>query len=123
MTGGMVVVLGNTGRNFAAGMSGGTAYVFDRARSFRQRCNVEMVELESLVDESEIWLVYGMIETHLRVTSSPLARRILDNWEHWVTAFVKVMPGDYKRVLQARRATLRPRPTPPRLRLVGSKES
>ncbi len=108
MTGGMVVVLGSTGRNFAAGMSGGTAYVFDRERQFRSRCNLEMVELESLVDESEIWLVYGMIENHFRHTGSAQARRILDNWEHLVPQFVKVMPTDYKRALQARRASLRP---------------
>jgi len=122
MTGGVVVVLGSTGRNFAAGMSGGLAYVFDRSRTFRQRCNLEMVEIESLVDESEIWLVYGMIESHLRLTGSPLARRILDNWEHLVPSFVKVMPTDYKRVLQARRATLKPKPSPPRLRFVGGSE-
>ena len=120
MTGGVVVVLGPTGRNFAAGMSGGTAYVFDRPRTFRQHCNLDMVELESLVDESEMWLVYGLIERHLQHTKSPLARRILDNWEHLVGDFVKVMPTDYKRVLQARRATLKPRPSPPRLRAVGS---
>jgi glutamate synthase (NADPH/NADH) large chain len=108
MTGGAVVVLGTTGRNFAAGMSGGVAYVFDRQRNFRQRCNLDMVELESLVDESEIWLVYGLIENHLRHTGSAQARRILDNWEHLVGQFVKVMPTDYKRVLQARRASLRP---------------
>jgi glutamate synthase (NADPH/NADH) large chain len=122
MTGGVVVVLGVTGRNFAAGMSGGTAYVFDRNRAFRERCNLEMVELESLVDESEIWLVYGLIENHLRFTGSAQARRILDNWEHLVGSFVKVMPTDYKRVLQARRAQLRPRPSPPRLRAVGGRE-
>ncbi|MCA3014223.1 MAG: glutamate synthase subunit alpha, partial [Myxococcaceae bacterium] len=122
MTGGVVVVLGPTGRNFAAGMSGGTAYVFDRTRAFRERCNLEMVELESLVDESELWLVYGLIENHLRYTGSALARRILDNWEHLVGSFVKVMPTDYKRVLQARRAQLRPRASPPRLRAVGGKE-
>jgi glutamate synthase (NADPH/NADH) large chain len=122
MTGGAVVVLGTTGRNFAAGMSGGTAYVFDRARTFKQRCNTEMVELESLVDESEIWLVYGLIETHLKLTESPLARRILDNWEHLVSAFVKVMPTDYRKVLQARRSTsLRP-PTEARLKLVVGRE-
>ncbi len=116
MTGGVVVVLGATGRNFGAGMSGGVAYVFDRQRNFRARCNLDMVELESLVDESEIWLVYGMVENHLRHTGSPLARRILDNWEHLVPQFVKVMPTDYKRVLQARRASLRPphaRPSAP----------
>ena len=122
MTGGVVVVLGGTGRNFAAGMSGGTAYVFDRARTFKQRCNTEMVELESLVDESEIWLVYGLIESHLKLTESPLARRILDNWEHLVSSFVKVMPTDYRRVLQARRATaLRP-PPEARLKIVGARE-
>ncbi|RKH39099.1 glutamate synthase large subunit [Corallococcus sicarius] len=110
MTGGVVVVLGQTGRNFAAGMSGGTAYVLDRERSFRERCNLEMVELESLVDESEIWLVHGMIERHLHHTGSALARRVLDNWELMVPQFMKVMPTDYKRVLQARRAARRPPP-------------
>ena len=125
MTGGVVVVLGSTGRNFAAGMSGGTAYVLDRARSFKKRCNLEMVELESLVDESEIWLVYGLVESHLRLTKSPLAQRVIDNWEHLVASFVKVMPTDYRKVLQARRAQrLRPpcalaRTTPRRRRKGG----
>ncbi len=122
MTGGGVVVLGPTGRNFAAGMSGGTAYVLDRAHTFKQRCNPEMVELESLVDESEIWLVYGLIESHLKWTRSPLAQRVLDNWEHLVASFVKVLPTDYRRVLQARRAhRLRP-PEEPKLRVVGGRE-
>ena len=84
MTGGVVVVLGTTGRNFGAGMSGGIAYVLDRDRTFRKRANLEMIELESLVDESDIWLVYGMIESHLKLTGSALARRVLDNWEHVV---------------------------------------
>ncbi|WNG40023.1 glutamate synthase large subunit [Archangium violaceum] len=120
MTGGVVVVLGPTGRNFAAGMSGGLAFVLDRERSFRERCNLEMVELESLVDESEIWLVHGMIERHLHHTGSALARRVLDNWELMVPQFVKVMPTDYKRVLQARRAARKPPPaTMPRLQVVG----
>ncbi|EPX61047.1 Glutamate synthase [NADPH] large chain [Cystobacter fuscus DSM 2262] len=120
MTGGVVVVLGPTGRNFAAGMSGGTAFVLDRDRSFRGRCNLEMVELESLVDESELWLVHGMIERHLHHTGSTLARRVLDNWELMVPQFVKVMPTDYKRVLQARRASRRPPPAQlPRLHVVG----
>ncbi len=121
MTGGVVVVLGPTGRNFAAGMSGGTAYVLDRQRTFRQRCNLEMVELEALVDESELWLVYGLVESHQRLTGSPLAQRVLDNWEHLVASFVKVMPTDYRKVLQARRAQrLRPPPmSPPRGKLVG----
>jgi glutamate synthase (NADPH/NADH) large chain len=123
MTGGIVVVLGPTGRNFGAGMSGGTSYVFDRTRTFKQRCNLEMVELESLVDESEIWLVYGLIENHLRYTSSSLARRILDNWEHLVASFVKVMPTDYRQVLQARRAQLRPPAPGPKLRVANGRES
>ncbi|HUH01344.1 MAG TPA: glutamate synthase large subunit [Kofleriaceae bacterium] len=118
MTGGVVVVLGPTGRNFAAGMSGGVAYVFDRDRSFRDRCNLGMVELEALVDESEIWLVYGMIEDHVRYTRSPLGTRVRDNWEIMVSQFVKVMPTDYKRVLQSRRARLRPPSAAPRLSVV-----
>jgi glutamate synthase (NADPH/NADH) large chain len=118
MTGGVVVVLGATGRNFAAGMSGGTAYVFDRDQTFRARCNPEMVELESLVDESDLWLVFQMVEDHVRWTGSSLGRRLLDNWELMVPRFVKVMPVDYKRVLQQRRAQSRPKsPTQPPVRL------
>ncbi len=117
MTGGVVVVLGPTGRNFAAGMSGGMAFVLDRERRFRDRCNTDMVELESLVDESDIWLVYGLVENHLRHTGSPVARRVLDHWTHIVPQFVKVMPTDYKRVLQARRAAQRPPAPPARARL------
>jgi glutamate synthase (NADPH/NADH) large chain len=122
MTGGVVVVLGPTGRNFAAGMSGGTAFVLDRERSFRKRCNLEMVELESLVDESEIWLVHGMIERHFQHTGSTLARRVLDNWELMVPQFVKVMPTDYKRVLQARRAARKPPSVVPQRRQVAGAE-
>jgi glutamate synthase (NADPH/NADH) large chain len=121
MTGGVVVVLGPTGRNFGAGMSGGMAFVLDRERRFRDRCNTDMVELESLVDESDIWLVYGLVENHLRHTGSPVARRVLDHWTHLVPQFVKVMPTDYKRVLQARRSAQRPTtnvPARPRLRAV-----
>ncbi len=110
MTGGVVVVLGPVGRNFAAGMSGGTAYVLDQAQTLRARTNLDMVELESVVDESDLWLLYGLVEDHVRFTGSPLGRRVLDNWEHLVARFVKIMPIDYKRVLQARRAASRPRP-------------
>jgi glutamate synthase (NADPH/NADH) large chain len=119
MTGGVVVVLGSTGRNFAAGMSGGMAFVLDRERSFRKRCNLEMVELESLVDESEDWLVHGMIERHFQHTESTLARRVLDNWELMVPQFVKVMPTDYKRVLQARRAARKTPTLVPQRRVAG----
>jgi glutamate synthase (NADPH) large chain len=109
MTGGVVMVLGTTGRNFAAGMSGGMAYVFDKDGKFRSRCNTEMVDLEPLVEEADLWLVQRLIEDHLRYTSSPLAERILDHWEHMVPRFVKVMPTEYRRVLQARRAKRRRR--------------
>jgi glutamate synthase (ferredoxin) len=101
MTGGRVVVLGRTGRNFAAGMSGGIAYVLDRAGDFRRRCNMEMVELERLEDEAEIRQVEAMIERHAFYTNSELAAAVLDNWAEMVPQFVKVMPRDYKRMLAA----------------------
>jgi glutamate synthase (NADPH/NADH) large chain len=109
MTGGVVVVLGETGLNFAAGMSGGVAYVFDRDGDFRLKCNQEMVDLESLFDRSDIWLVHGMIEDHVRYTASPLGQRILDNWELMLPRFLKVMPTDYRRVLQQRRSAVKNR--------------
>ncbi len=101
MTGGRVVVLGPTGRNFAAGMSGGIAYVLDEQRSFAKRCNMGMVELEELgaADANEL---RELIEEHARRTDSPVALRVLEEWEQLLTAnaFVKVMPSDYKRVLR-----------------------
>ena len=103
MTGGVVVVLGATGRNFAAGMSGGTAFVYDRDREFRHRCNTAMVELSALHEESDVWLVNQLIEDHVRHTGSALGRRLLDNWEMMVSRFVKVLPLEYKRVLESRR--------------------
>jgi glutamate synthase (NADPH/NADH) large chain len=109
MTGGVVIVLGPTGRNFAAGMSGGTAYVFDKDKRFASLVNRELVDLDSLVDESDLWLVHGLLEDHVRFTGSVLATRLLDNWEQVVPRFVKVMPIEYRRVLQARRAAARPR--------------
>ena len=108
MTGGVVVVLGTTGRNFAAGMSGGVAYVFDADRSFSKRCNMGMVEHESLVDETDLWMVYTMIEDHVRMTDSALGRRMLENWEMTVARFVKVMPIEYRRILQQKRSATRP---------------
>ena len=109
MTGGAVVILGATGRNFAAGMSGGVAFVFDKDKRFATRVNRELVELESLIDESDLWLVHGLIDDHVRLTGSTLGRKLLDNWELMVPRFVKVMPVEYRRVLQARRAAQRPR--------------
>ena len=108
MTGGAVVVLGTTGRNFAAGMSGGVAYVYDADRSFAKRCNMGMVDHEPLVDETDLWMVYTMIEDHVRMTDSALGRRMLENWEMTVARFVKVMPIEYRKVLQQKRASTRP---------------
>jgi glutamate synthase (ferredoxin) len=101
MTGGRVVVLGPTGRNFAAGMSGGVAYVLDEAGDFARRCNLQMVALEKLEDADEIELVWKMVQRHQAYTQSALAARLLANWQLVVPKFVKVMPKDYKRVLQS----------------------
>jgi len=101
MTGGRVVVLGRTGRNFAAGMSGGIAYVIDWDADFDQKCNQEMVELGYLEDPAEQDEVRTLIENHARLTSSPLAYRILAKWNDVSQRIVKVLPKDYKHVLEA----------------------
>ena len=100
MTGGIVVILGQTGRNFAAGMSGGVAYVLDEQNDFASRCNTELVELEPL-DASDAATVKAMIEKHVECTGSSRATMMLINWRNVLNQFVKVMPLDYKRVLQA----------------------
>ncbi|MFA5975109.1 MAG: glutamate synthase large subunit [Elusimicrobiota bacterium] len=100
MTGGRVVVLGATGRNFAAGMSGGVAYVLDEEGTFPIRCNQQMVELEKLQDLEEILEVKKMIERHQSYTGSTVAGKILKNWDSMVYQFVKVLPKDYKRVIE-----------------------
>ena len=100
MTGGVAVVLGPTGRNFGAGMSGGIAYVLDVDGRFRERVNREMVELEDLDSEDDVRL-FGLVERHLHETESPVARRLLDDWSASLQRFVKVMPTDYRRVLDA----------------------
>ena len=102
MTGGRVVILGRTGRNFAAGMSGGIAYVWNPAGDLADLCNPEMVELESLETETDLAEVRGLIERHLSHTGSTVAQAILDDWRRSVPQFVKVMPVDYKRVLEQR---------------------
>jgi glutamate synthase domain-containing protein 3 len=101
MTGGRVVVLGRTGRNFAAGMSGGVAYVLDEAGDFARRCNMQMVGLEKLEDSDEIEQVWKMVQRHQSYTQSALAGRLLADKRAVVPKFVKVMPKDYKRVLQS----------------------
>ncbi|MCW8891282.1 MAG: hypothetical protein OQL20_11550, partial [Sedimenticola sp.] len=128
MTGGVVVCLGSTGRNFAAGMSGGIAYVLDEEGTFEQRCNLSMVELEPIRDEDDALEALDhqggdletkgrvdvshdmtrfdsirlrqLIESHLHYTNSSVAKKILDNWTDYLPKFVKVMPVDYRRALQ-----------------------
>jgi glutamate synthase (NADPH/NADH) large chain len=121
MTGGTVVVLGETGRNFAAGMSGGLAYVYDPDGEFASRCNMSMVSLEKVLSDSEqhaqlhkaIWhsttrggeaqtdegILRGLIERHFKYTGSTRARFLLDNWAQSRSKFVKVFPSEYKRAL------------------------
>jgi len=131
MTGGVVVVLGQSGRNFAAGMSGGIAYVLDEEGDFERRCNMAMVDLEPVSDEEvqqisraqsgdleghglvdimhdmtrfDAQRLYALIEKHLHYTASARAREILDNWDDFLSKFVKVMPVDYRRALQKMQA-------------------
>ena len=115
MTGGTVVVLGATGRNFAAGMSGGIAYVLDEKGEFAKYCNTSMVALEPLLAESEqeaklardLWhggrsdetIVRELVERHAKLTGSAQARKILQGWNDWRGKFVKVFPNEYRRAL------------------------
>ncbi len=132
MTGGVVVVLGATGRNFAAGMSGGIAYVLNESQDFDKRCNMAMVDLEPISDEDKMLEDHGhqrgdlethgrvdimgdmtgydalrlrkLIENHIHYTNSGRAREIIDNWDNFLPKFVKVMPVDYRRALQEMQA-------------------
>ena len=100
MTNGMVVVLGSCGRNFAAGMSGGIAYVLDdRAEFTEERCNLGSVDLEPLIETEDIQLVKDLIERHLALTGSRRARKILDSWADMLPRFIKIYPHEFKRVL------------------------
>jgi glutamate synthase domain-containing protein 3 len=103
MTGGRVVILGLTGRNFGAGMSGGVAYVYDGDGQFARRCNMEMIGLEPLEEPEDVDLVRGLIERHLEYTGSTVAQGLLANWSEAQPRFVKVMPKEYRRVLEERR--------------------
>jgi glutamate synthase (NADPH) large chain len=100
MTGGKVVILGPTGRNFAAGMSGGVAFVYDPASALGDNLNAEMVDLDAMDDDDINWL-HGMIQAHVDATDSAVGQRVLTDWENELKNFVKVMPRDFKRVLQA----------------------
>jgi glutamate synthase domain-containing protein 3 len=100
MTGGKVVILGPTGRNFAAGMSGGVAYLYDPAGALGENLNAEMVDLDEM-DADDIEWLKGMIQAHVDATDSVVGQRVLSDWENELKNFVKVMPRDFKRVLVA----------------------
>lgn len=101
MTGGRTVVLGTTGRNFAAGMSGGIAYVWDKNGDFDYFCNMEMVELSLIDNVADNRELHRLISAHYKHTRSPLAARMLDDWDNYVGQFLKVIPVEYKKVLEA----------------------
>lgn len=103
MTGGTVVVLGKTGRNFAAGMSGGIAYVLDVDSKFRSRCNSELVDLDKVEDEDDIMTLRMMIQQHQRHTNSQLAKEVLADFDNLLPKFIKVFPRDYKKILASRK--------------------
>jgi glutamate synthase (ferredoxin) len=103
MTGGAVVVLGRTGRNFAAGMSGGFAVVYDDDGSFASRCNTQLVALEGLDDAEDRALVLSLIQRHVEYTGSGRGRTLLRRWPAALARFVKVMPREYKHVLARKR--------------------
>jgi len=100
MTGGRVICLGETGINFAAGMSGGIAYVYDENQLFDTRCNLEMVDIEPVQHNEDKDYLESMIQKHIKLTGSALAKRLLDNWDEAGPLFVKVMPIDYRRALE-----------------------
>jgi hypothetical protein len=102
MTGGRAVILGKTGRNFAAGMSGGIAYVWDQDGTFSRNCNMQLVELERVTAPEDVAELKTMIEKHLHYTGSEVAAQVLAGWDRILPRFVKVMPTDYKRVLAER---------------------
>jgi glutamate synthase (NADPH/NADH) large chain len=108
MTGGNVIILGDTGRNFAAGMSGGIAYVYDVNNEFHSLCNLEMVELDPLEQEDVQWL-NQMIAKHLEYTGSNVAKFVIDDFENQLKNFIKVFPTDYKKVLQNKKGLVEAR--------------
>jgi glutamate synthase (NADPH/NADH) large chain len=101
MTGGRVAILGKTGRNFAAGMSGGIAYIYDSDGAFKDNCNMNMVELMELGQE-DLDILKNLLANHHKYTNSHLTRSILDNFNHDKKKFIKVMPLEYKRILESR---------------------
>ena len=103
MTGGKVVVLGSTGRNFAAGMSGGLAYVLDRDNNFEINCNQNTVDLVNVSEDDDIQQLKALIDEHFQSTQSAVAKKVLDEWEETLPYFVKIYPTDYRRVIEERK--------------------
>jgi len=99
MTGGIAIILGEVGRNFGAGMSGGIAYVFDEKDTFHRKCNTQALNLLKVDEEKDIKQLRDLIESHYNATSSPLAQRILENWETCLPKFIKVFPEEYRQAL------------------------
>ena len=106
MTGGTAVILGPTGRNFAAGMSGGIAYVYDTQGNFKELCNKEMVDIDPVSDDDTEGL-FEMIKKHYENTGSTVAKFVMDNFDNQLSQFVKVFPRDYKKVLAAKKQTVK----------------
>jgi len=100
MIGGVVVVLGRTGRNFAAGMSGGVAFVLDEDDTFVRRCNAALVELGRVEERADLTLLRQLVRRHARLTGSMRARRLLQAWDAMAARFVRVMPVEYRRALE-----------------------
>jgi len=99
MTGGIVVILGNIGRNFGAGMSGGIAYVLDKDTTFLQHCNSENLNISGIEFEEDEMQLKQLIQNHYEATLSPLGKRILENWEIYLPKFIKVLPEEYRQAL------------------------
>jgi len=99
MTGGVAVILGKVGRNFGAGMSGGIAYVLDVENTFKQNCNSETLNLEKVEFEEDETQLKQLIKNHYKATESPLAKRMLDNWETYLPKFIKILPEEYRKAL------------------------
>ena len=94
-----MVVIGKTGRNFAAGMSGGYAFVLDEDFTFKSRCNLSMVDLEQVSEEKDKALLKDLLEKHYKYTGSTVAKRLLDNWDESLKKFVMVIPTEYRKVM------------------------
>ncbi len=110
MTGGRVLLLGKTGRNFAAGMSGGVAYVYDPDDDLASRCNLEMVELGPVDEEDDLATVRRLIKRHAELTQSPVAAGMLEHFDSAITFFKRVMPTDYRLVMERKRDSVRTGP-------------